>query len=183
MQPTRMHAFLGLAAVGAAAAVTLAAAPSHPQANSTFAYVSTEIVLRQTPGFTAAESTWTAEVAQLRTDLEGLSKRLDSALTAFDQSSIGLSPSERQAKQNELQQLSAQYQQRTDDAQAQADRRRRELMAPLQARIQSVIDGIRAERNLGIVFDASAPGSGIMSADPTLDLTGLVVRRLAGGAQ
>ena len=165
------------------AAVTLAAAPSHPQASSTFAYVSTEIVLRQTPGFTAAESTWTAEVATLRADLEGLSQRLDSALTAFDQAAIGLSPSERQAKQTELQQLSTQYQQRTDDAQTQAERRRRELMAPLQSRIKSVIDGIRAERNLGLVFDASAPGSGIVSADPALDLTGLVVRRLAGGAQ
>ncbi|MDH4046180.1 MAG: OmpH family outer membrane protein [Gemmatimonadota bacterium] len=183
MRPERTKTYIGLAAVGAAAAVTLAALPSPPQSGSTFAVVNTEVVLQQTPGFTAAESTWNAEVAIIRADLEGLSQTLDSALRAFDQTSIGLSPTARQEKQDELQRLNRQYQQRTTDAQARAEQRQRELMAPLQTRIQAVVDGIRAERNLGLVFDVAAPGNNVMSADPTLNLTALVVRRLQGGAQ
>jgi len=183
MGPERVKTYLGLAAVGATAAVALAALPSSPQSGSTFAVVNTEVILQQTPGFTVAESTWNAEVAIMRTDLESLSQKLDSALQAFDQSSIGLAPSARQEKQDELQQLSRQYQQRTTDAQTRAEQRQRELMAPLQVRIQAVVDGIRAERNLGLVFDVAAPGNNVMSADPTLDLTSLVVRRLQGGAQ
>ena len=172
---------LGVTVVAAAATVTVAAVPSPPQANNTFAYVSTEAILRLTPGFTAAESTLTAEVAVMRAELEDISRRLDSALTAFNQASIALSPSARQERQTELQQLNAEYQRRTTDAQAAAETRQRELMAPLQERIASVIDGIRAERNLGIVFDVAALGSNIVSADPALDLTGLVVQRLQGG--
>ena len=40
-----------------------------------------------------------------------------------------------------------------------------------------------AERNLGVIFDVSAPGNNIVSADPVLDLTTTVVRRLQGGGQ
>ena len=56
--------------------------------------------------------------------------------------------------------------------------RQRELVTPLEARIQSVIDGIRAERNLAIIFDIANPNSTIISVDPTLELTALVISRL-----
>jgi Skp family chaperone for outer membrane proteins len=56
-------------------------------------------------------------------------------------------------------------------------------MAPLEERIQAVIDGIRAERGLGLIFDVSAPGNNVVSADPVLDLTSTVVRRLTGGSE
>jgi outer membrane protein len=174
---------VGVTAATVLVVVTLGSRSSPVQAGPTLAYVSTEVILRQTPGFAAAESTWNAEVATMRQELESLSQRLDSALSAFDQTSIGLSPTARQEKQNELQQLNRQYQQQTSDAQARAERRQRELMAPLQERIQAVVDGIRAERNLGLVFDLSAPGNNIMAAAPALDLTTLVVRRLRGGSE
>jgi Skp family chaperone for outer membrane proteins len=175
--------FAGTAAAVVLAAGVLGALPSSRQAGPTVGYVSTEIILRQTPGFAAAESTWNAEVGVMRAELESLSQRLDSALSAFDQTSIGLSPTARQEKQTELQQLSRQYQQQNTEAQTRADRRQRELMAPLQERIQAVVHGIRAERNLGLVFDLSAPGNGVVAADPALDLTNLVIRRLRGGSE
>jgi len=181
MHQTRTKLLVGLGAVVAAAAVTLAATAA--QGGPTLAYVNTQIILQQTPGFAAAESTWNAEVAAMRADIEVLSQQLDSALAAFDQTAIGLSPSARQEKQNELQQLNRSYQQRTTDAQARAEQRQQELMAPLQERVQAVVEGIRAERNLGVVFDVAAPGNNIMTADPALDLTALVVRRLQGGGE
>jgi len=176
-----MKPYLAIAAIGGAAAVTVAAIPT--QSGPAFAVVNTETIIQQTPGFAVAESTWNAEIGAMRADLQGLRQRLDSALRAFDQTSIGLSQSERQQKQDELQELNQQYQQRTNDAQTRADQRQQELMAPLQERIQAVVDGLRAERNLGIVFDVAAPGNNIMSANPSLDLTALVVRRLQGGEQ
>lgn len=180
MPSNRMKGYAGAAVV--LAAVTVGALPRGSQGGASLAYVSTEIVLRQTPGFAAAESTWNAEVASMRGEIESLSQKLDSALRAFDQTSISLSPTVREEKQNELQQLNRQYQQQTSDARARAEQRQRELMAPLQERIQAVVDGIRAERNLGLVFDLSAPGNNVMAADPALDLTTLVVRRLQGGS-
>ena len=58
--------------------------------------------------------------------------------------------------------------------------RQQELIGPLEDRIQSVIDGLRAERNITMVFDVSAPGNNIISADPVLDITSVVVSRLTG---
>ena len=181
MSSARHPALFGIVAVVGLAALTAAAVPAPPQGTSTFAFVNTDAILRQTPGFTAAESTWTAEVAAMRAELEQRQQRLDSALAAFNQSSIGMSPTARQQKQAELQQLNTEYQQRLNDAQARSEQRQQELMEPLQVRVQAVIDGLRAERNLGIIFDVAAPGGGIVAGDPRLDLTSVVVTRLAAG--
>ncbi len=183
MQSRRKRVYLGFAVIAILATVTVAAIPATPQGGPTLAYVSSEVILRQTPGFAAAESLWNAEVASMRADLEQLSRQLDSAVRAFDQQSIVLSPTARQAKQEELRQLNEQFQERSNAAQLRANQRQAELMAPLEERIQAVIDGLRAERGLGIVFDVSAPGNNIISADPVLDLTSTVVRRLTGGSE
>jgi len=76
--------------------------------------------------------------------------------------------------------MSEQAQAREQQLQTRAAERQRELMAPLQTRIQTVLDGVRAERNLAIIFDVANPQTGIVSADPTLDLTELVVSRVQG---
>ncbi|MGD8726869.1 MAG: OmpH family outer membrane protein [Gemmatimonadales bacterium] len=178
-----MNTYVGFAALVGLAAVTIAAIPGAQQGPPAYAYVSSEIILRQTPGFASAESTWNAEVASMREDIEAMSRQLDSAVRAFDQQSIVLSPTARQEKQDELRTLNEQLQERGNAAQLRADQRQRELMAPLEERIQAVIDGLRAERGLGVIFDVSAPGNNIVSADPVLDLTSTVVRRLTGGSE
>ena len=184
MKLDRSKRFLALAAVGVLAIAGVAAIPTASvQSAANYAYVSTEVILRQTPGFAAAESTWNAEVTSYQSEIQALQGQLDSALTAFNQQAIVLSPSARQEKQTELQRLNEQLQQRTTDYSTRANQRQRELMAPLEDRIQRVIDGLRAERALSLIFDVSAPGNNIVSADPVLDLTTTVVRRLTGGAQ
>ncbi len=79
--------------------------------------------------------------------------------------------------------MQQQFEQRSGELSTLAQRRQQELMAPLQDRIQRVIDGLRAERNLAVIFDIGAPGNNILSADPGLDLTSTVVGRLTGAGQ
>jgi len=175
----------GLAALAVIVVAGVAALPTSSTDDAalqgaSIAYVSTEIVLRQTPGFAAAESTFTAEMAGYQTEVQALQRTLDSAVNAFNQQSIVLSPTARQERQDELRQLQQQLEQRTTQLQTQAAQRQQELVGPLEERIQAVIDGYRAERNIQLVFDVSAPGSNIISADPALDITPAVVQRLAG---
>ena len=99
-------------------------------------------------------------------------------MAAFDQQQLVLSPQAREEKVTELRALNDRVQARMQELQNQDLARSRELVAPLELRIQSVIDGIRAERNLSMIFDAANPNSAIISADPALDLTALVVSRL-----
>ena len=176
---------LGLGAVGVLTVVGIAAAPSGPRAQdaSRIGIVASEIILRQTPGYAQAESTFNADMESWRAEVETLQQQLDSAITAFDQQAVVLTPSARQAKQDELRQLQGRYQQRAGELQQRAEDRRQELVGPLEDRIQRVIDGVRAERNLIVIFDVSAPGNNIVSADPVIDLTTTVVRRLTNAGQ
>ena len=157
--------------------------PGQQQDTPRLAYVNSEQILRQTPGYAAAESTFTAEFEVMRQEIQTLQAQLDSTVREFDQQSIVLSPSNRQAKLEEIRQLQDRYQQRSSELNLRAQERRQELIAPLEERIQGVIDGVRAERNLALIFDVASPGNNIISADRTLDLSPTVIRRLRGGEQ
>ena len=158
--------------------------PASAQAPVGIGYVNTDAILRQTPGYDAADSTLAAERAVYQQEMAAFREQLDSAQAAFDQQQLVLSPQAREERVNELQALLQRAQTRENEIRQQDQDRQRELVAPLEARIQLVIDGIRAERNLAIVFDVANPNSAIISADLALDLTQLVITRLqASGGQ
>lgn len=162
--------------VGAQAALD-AQAPQQ-QAQQRFAWVNSQIIVQQTPGYAAAESTLNEEIAAYRQEVQQLQAQLDSAIRAYDQQQIVLSPSNRQEKQEEIRQMQQRLNQRFNDLQTQATQRERELLEPIEERVKGVIEGLRAERNLAFVFDVAAPGNNIIAADRSLDLTATVVQRL-----
>src|SRR5438093_8804467 len=67
------------------------------------AFISSQEILRKTPGYAVAESTYRKELAASQTEVQKLQQQLDSAVQALDQASIALSPAARQAKQKDLQ--------------------------------------------------------------------------------
>lgn len=156
-----------------------AAAGSRP-AEAQIGYVNTDLILQRTPGYDVVDSTLTAERAVLQEEAERLQNQLDSAMAAFDQQQLVLSPQAREERLDDLQTLNERVQSRMQEMQNQVLERQRELIAPLEQRIQTVIDGVRAERNIQVVFDVANPNSTIISADPARDLTSLVIRRLQG---
>jgi outer membrane protein len=173
---------LALAAVGGALALTRAmgyAAQRTPQATPTrLAWVSSQDILRQTPGYAVAESTFNTVLKASQDEIRKLQQQLDSAVQAFEQQSIALSASARQTRQRELQVMEQRMFQRRQELEQRARDRERELLQPIQTRVNTIIQGMRAEGNYAFIFDADAPGSGIIAADPTLNLTPRVVERL-----
>lgn len=141
------------------------------------AWVNSGAILQQVPGYAEAETTFAAEIQGYQTEIERLQVELDSAISAYDQQAIVLSPTAREERQRQLRQLQQRLNQRTQELQVRSQQRERELIGPLEDRVQSVIEGVRAERDIGIIFDA-APGSNIVAADRSLDLTATVVQRL-----
>ncbi len=169
-------------AVLAVIVVASVAARSTEQAqnDARIAYLNSEVILRQTPGYAAAESTFTSEMGVFQKEVEALQVRLDSVVRDFDQQSIVLSPTARQEKLQEIRGMQQRFEQRSGELQQRAQERRAELVAPLEERIQTVIDGVRAERNLAVIFDVASPGNNIIAADRALDLTPTIIRRLRG---
>lgn len=159
------------------------AAASQQQTSARIAFVNSQTILQQTPGYAAAESTYTKEFEGFQNEMVQLRQRLDSTVAAYQQTSVGLSASQRQAKEAEIRRLQQQVEQRSRELQQRAQERERELVQPLEDRVKAVIEGLRAERNIAIMFDVAAPGSGIIAADQALDMTAIVVQRLRLGQQ
>jgi outer membrane protein len=161
-------------------------AAQQPAASPTaarFAWVNSQLIIQQVPGYAAAESTLNREIAGFRTEVERLQVQLDSMVRAYDQQQIALSPSNRTAKQQEIREMQQRLQQRYSELQTRAAERERELVAPLEERVKGIIEGVRAERNLAFIFDVGAPGNNIVAADKALDLTALVIQRLQQAGQ
>jgi Skp family chaperone for outer membrane proteins len=142
------------------------------------AFISSRTILDSTPGYAAAESTFYREFQAMRDEVQKLQQQLDSAVQAFDQASIALSPAAKDAKRRELQTMQERMTQRSSQLDSNARARNQELLGPFQARINTIIQGIRAEGNYAFIFDGDAQGAGIVAADPTLNLTSRVISRL-----
>jgi outer membrane protein len=171
--------WVGLTAVGVAETGTLAAQQG---GSAKIAYVNTQAILKQTPGYVKAESTFTKELANYRVEVQKLQATLDSAASDFDQQSVMLSPTQRAAKRKDLQAQQQKLEQRTQELQQQAATRERELLDPIQTKVNSVIEGVRAAGNYAMIFDVSVPNNGIVTADKSLDLTQRVIQQLKAGS-
>jgi len=171
-------AWVGLIAVSVAGPESLAA----QQGGSKVAYVNTQAILKQTPGYVKAESTFTKELEIYRVEVQKLQASLDSAASDFDQQSVMLSPTQRAAKRKDLQAQQQKLEQRTQELQQRAATRERELLDPIQSKVNSVIEGVRAAGNYAVIFDVSAPNNGIVTADKSIDLTQKVIQQLKAGS-
>jgi len=154
-------------------------APSASSAPIKIAFISSQEILRATPGYAVAESTYRREFQASQVEVQKLQHQLDSAVQVFDQQSIALSPAARQAKQKDLQTMQQHMEQRSNELQEHLQQREQELLGPLRARIASVIQGIRAEMNYALILDADAAGGFVAAADPALNITPRVLQRLS----
>ncbi len=157
--------------------VVVGVAATARQAGQVLGIVNLQIIMTQTPGYQEALTTFEAEFSAAQEDLQAMVQQRDSLITEYERTSVVLTPTGRQEKQIEIQQLEARIEQRAQDLQNRQAERQRELVTPLEQRAQAVIDGIRAERNLGIILDVASM-QGIAAVDPQLDLTPIVVQRL-----
>ncbi len=168
-----------LAALAAVPSVASAQGPSTaPAGPAKIAFINSREILQKTPGYAAAESTYLKEVDGFRIELQKLQTSLDSAVQVLDQQSIALSPATRRVRQDSLRAMNQRMEQRNTELQVRARQREQDLLAPIQARVNSVIQGIRAELNYSLILDADAPGGIIVAADPALNITAKVLQRL-----
>jgi outer membrane protein len=175
----RMLSTLTLAGV----ATGLVALPAAAQQSSgKVAFINSQLVLAAAPGYAAAESLYTQEVAGYRLEVQKMQAALDSSVQSFQQSSVVLSPSARTAKQKELEAQQAQLEKRMQELQDKAVQRQRDLLEPIQQRVTSVVEGVRAAGGYSMIFDVGLQNSGIVAADRSLDLTQKVIDQLKAGS-
>lgn len=156
-----------------------AAAPSATAPGAVrIAYLDQRKIFAATPGYAAAESTFSKEVDGYRTEVQTMQAQFDSASSKLDQESVVLSPTQKQQRNKELGDLRDKLEARTQELQTKASTRERELLAPIQQKVFGIVNTIRDEGKYSMIFDVSAQGSGVLTADPALDITQQVIDRV-----
>jgi len=167
------------AAIAAVLVLGWGASPLRAQtAPLKLAYINSTVILQSTPGRAQAESTFQHDLAGMQQQVSVLQAQLDSAVNEFNRTSLVLSPAAKEQRQQELIQMRDRTQQQVQDLQTRANQREQELMAPIMQRVNAVIEGIRAEYNYAMIFDAAAQSGALVTADRSLDITPLVIQRL-----
>jgi outer membrane protein len=142
------------------------------------AWINSQAVLAATPGRAEAESLFNREMAGFRAEVQRLQTQLDSSVAEYNRSSVVMTPQARQAREAQLRDMDTRTRQRAAELEQQAQQREAELTAPILQRVNAVIEGVRAEFNYAMVFDVSAQGNPIVTADRALDISQLVIQRL-----
>ena len=143
-------------------------------------YINSAEIVNAAPGSQEAQRQFDQEVQDSQDEITRLETELRNMEQQLQQQSLTLSPEAKANREQQLQAKFQEYQQRTTQLQEQANQRRAALVQPIMDNITEVIEALREEGNYALILDAAA-GS-IISADPTLDLTQEVIRRLEAAA-
>jgi outer membrane protein len=173
---------LGVTLVAALAAVVLpGAALGQGTTQLKIAYVDSEELVRQAPGyeeakqaFDRATQVWTDSLTLKRNELQTL-------FEDYKKQEVILSPEKKTEKQEEmlrLEQQAQQYFQTKFGPDGEAAARQAELMKPIIDRVNVAIDEVRAEGGYALIFDLN--DGALVAGDPALNITDEVVQRLRG---
>ena len=147
-----------------------------PPKGTQFVFVNTEAIIPQAPGAQQAQQTFNQELAGYNNEVQRLRSEVDSLLAVYRQQEAMLSEDAKSQRQNEILAKQQDAQARATQLEQQAGTRQQELLAPILERVSQIIEEIRADNEYTIVFDVSA--AGVVAADPSLDITPLVLERL-----
>lgn len=159
-------------------ALMLAVAPS--MAQQKYACVNTDYVLRSIPDYANAQKRldkyvddWTAELAEKQSELENLRAE-------YEQESYLLPENLKKRRQEEInskeKEVRALQQQRFGPG-GDLDRKRAELLKPIQDRVFAAIERIAQEKNYGMVFD-KAGSPAVLFANRKYDISDEVLESL-----
>lgn len=165
---------------GIAAALLVALPAAGQEAPLKIGFINSQVILDQAPGAQAANQQFEQELTTMRSELEPLASRFDSLVNQFESQAMTLSQEARQQRQQEILQLQAQLEQRAGEMEQQAQQRRAQIVQPIMDRVSRTIEALRVEGGYHLIFDVAA-GS-VIAADPSLDLTQEVLRRLQAAA-
>ena len=158
----------------------MALAPSLHGQTVKIGWIDSNSVLSQYAGAQEARQQMEQSLASYQAEIEQMNNDFQSAMASFQQQQATMTAEARQNRQEELQSQQRVLQQRVAELEQQASTRQAEVFQPVMTEINAVIETIRVEGNYAMILDVASQA--ILSADPALDLTQEVLRRLQEAA-
>jgi outer membrane protein len=142
------------------------------------AFVDSRVIMDRAPGRREAEALFQRETAPFEAQVKGMSDSLNAMIQAYQKKEPALSQADKDKEQKVIRDKQAEFQERTQKLQQQAQARETELVQPILDQVRKVLDEIRAEEGYAIVFDLTAGAGTIVAYDKNLDITERVIARL-----
>lgn len=139
-------------------------------------FIDSQAILQEAPGAQEAQQQFERDMARYRSEVEQMGQELQTLISNYEQQQLTLSPAAKENREEQIRLKQQEYQQRVQELENQAAQRQAELVEPIMEKINTVIDGIRREGEFTMIFDVASQA--IIAADPSLDLTAEVIRRL-----
>jgi len=147
------------------------------QAMPKMGYIDANEILRESTEAQAAQAQFDREMAQFQSQVQSMGEELQTMLAAYQQQAGTMSEEARTARETEITQKQQEYETRAQTLETEAAQRRAALVEPVMERINTIIEAVRTEGAYTLIFDIAA--GAILAADPALDLTPEVLRRLS----
>lgn len=154
------------------------APPPHFQEGLKYAYINVQRIAAESSEGRAANDKVKALNDQKVRDLNERNKALQSAQQKLDQGGNVLSEAARAQLQTEIERQQRDIQRFSEDAQQDVQALQQQLQEEFQRKLNPVIDKVAREKQVHMVF--SAGDSGLVWADPGLDLTAEVILAFDG---
>lgn len=158
-------------------AVPLAILPAQGAAPQKFAYVDSRYIVNNAPGTPLAQGVLQREGTAMEAVAKRMSDSLDVLTTAFTKQQATLSAEKRDVQVKLITDRQAEYQQRYQGLQQQAQDRQEEVMAPILDQIKLAMEDIRVEMSLTMIFDVAQTGA-IVATDKNLNISDRVLAKL-----
>jgi outer membrane protein len=139
-------------------------------------YINSAAILEEAPGAKDASDEFDRYLQGSQAEVQRMSQELQTLVQEYERQQLMLSPAAKTQREEEIRRRQQEYQGRVEALETQAGQRQQQLVQPVMDRVNKVIEEIRAEGSYSFIFDVAA-GS-IIAADPRLDLTQEVLRRL-----
>ena len=162
----------------AACAITLLAAAGAAQAPAKIAFVNSQKLLPQAPGFAEAQQTIETETEGVKAQEQKMSDSLQNLVQSYQQVQGTLTAQQKQSREASIRAKQQEFQQRATALEARATQHQADLIQPIMEQIRGVIEQMRLEGGYAAVFDAGSQSGVVVAMDTTLDLTDKVIAKL-----
>jgi outer membrane protein len=160
-------------------ALALLAGGSASAQSPKFGYVNTDKVLAGIPAASRALQELQTAAGAYQTRADSLGRQFQSMQQAYNNLPVTTTAERRTQEQQRLQTTSQQFQQQLQPLQQAAEQREQALqliVQPYVRRIPEIVEQIRTQQGYSMIF--SVGESGLIAADPSLDLSDTVRQRL-----
>jgi outer membrane protein len=169
-----LRALVGAATVLAVSHAAPLAAQAAPQR---FAYVDTKAILDQAPGRAEAEAVLQKEALAWDAEVKKMQDANIVLVTAFQKNSATMTTAQRDQQTKSITDKQAEWQKRNEEINAEADRRKAELLQPILDQVKIALEDVRVAAGVDAIFDV-AQNATIVAVNKNLNLSDRVIARL-----